>query len=59
VLATISSTANVFHTVSVTTAANLPQLIVGCLISGSAPFLLALVIDVAASKVFVRPGAHQ
>lgn len=53
-LATVSATANIFHTLSVTTAQTLPQLVMGCVISGSAPFLLALVVDVAASKVFKR-----
>lgn len=53
-LAAVSAAANVFHTLSVTTAQTLPQLIMGCIISGSAPFLLALVVDVAASKVFKR-----
>lgn len=56
VLATVSATANIFHTMTVTTATTLPQLVMGCLISGSAPFLLALVVDVAASKVFKKPG---
>lgn len=56
-LATVSATANVFHTLTVTTAANPQQLIMGCVISGSAPFLLALVTDVAASKVFKKAKA--
>ncbi|WP_025157244.1 DUF2637 domain-containing protein [Leifsonia aquatica] len=58
VLASISSVVNIFHTVGVSTATNFPQLIVGCVISGSAPFLLALVVDVAASKVFRKPEAR-
>lgn len=56
VLATVSATANIFHTLTVTTATTPAQLIMGCVISGSAPFLLALVVDVAASKVFKKPG---
>ncbi|MBG6106608.1 hypothetical protein [Frigoribacterium sp. CG_9.8] len=59
VLAAVSATANVFHTLTVTTATTLPQLVMGCVISGCSPFLLALVIDVAASKVFKRPEAAK
>jgi hypothetical protein len=56
VLASVSALANIFHTLTVTTAVTVPQLVMGCIISGGAPFLLALVVEVAASKVFKKPG---
>lgn len=57
VLATVSAAANLVHTLAVTTAVAPLQLIVGCIISAGSPFLLALTIDVAASKVFKRVDA--
>jgi len=59
VLASVSAASNVVHALSVTTAQTLPQLIVGCVIAGGAPFLLALVIDVAAGLVFQRPKGKR
>lgn len=53
-LAFISAGANIIHTLVVSTATTFPQLVVGGIISGGSPFLLALTIEVAASKVFRR-----
>lgn len=47
-----SATANILHTLEVSTAINLGQLIVGAVISGGAPILLAFSTDKAAVKVF-------
>ncbi|MGN6325781.1 DUF2637 domain-containing protein [Pseudolysinimonas sp.] len=55
VLATVSAGANILHTISISPAQNQWQLAVGCVIAGAAPFLLALVSDVAADQVFRRP----
>lgn len=50
-----SATANILHTLDVTTAVNLGQLIVGAVISGGAPILLAFATDKIAVKVFKDP----
>jgi hypothetical protein len=55
VLAAISSFANVIHTLKVSTGTTPQQVIIGAVISGASPFLLALTADVAASKVFKKP----
>ena len=52
VFALASATANILHTLEVSTAVNLGQLIVGAVISGGAPILLAFSTDKAAVKVF-------
>ena len=57
VLAGISAFANIVHTLAVSTAVNPVQLIIGGVISGASPFLLALTADVAASKVFKSVSA--
>lgn len=51
-----SATANILHTLDVTTAVNLGQLIVGAVISGGAPILLAFATDKIAVKVFKDPN---
>lgn len=53
--ALVSAAANVLHALSVSTAKTLPELVVGCVISGGAPFLLAYVVDVAGGLVFRKP----
>lgn len=50
-----SATANILHTLDVTTAVNLGQLIIGAVISGGAPILLAFATDKIAVKVFKDP----
>lgn len=50
-----SATANILHTLDVSTAVNLGQLIVGAVISGGAPILLAFSTDKIAVKVFKDP----
>lgn len=57
IFATISSITNVLHTLTVTTAETTPQLVVGCVISGGAPFLLAFATEKIAVKVFQNPKA--
>jgi hypothetical protein len=52
VFAGASATANILHTLEVTTAVTLGQLIVGAVISGGAPILLAFATDKIAVKVF-------
>ncbi len=52
VFALASATANILHTLEVSTAINMGQLIVGAVISGGAPILLAFSTDKAAVKVF-------
>jgi len=52
VFAGASATANILHTLEVTTAITLGQLIVGAVISGGAPILLAFATDKIAVKVF-------
>jgi hypothetical protein len=54
VLALISAGANVIHTLTVSTAETVQQLVIGGIIAGASPFLLALTIEVAASKVFKK-----
>jgi len=56
VLAAVSSGSNVLHAQSVTTAKTLPQLISGMVFAGAAPFLLALVTEVAGKLVFAKPA---
>jgi hypothetical protein len=48
----VSITANVFHTFVVSTAEDQYQLIIGAVISGGAPLLLAFGVDKIAVKVF-------
>jgi hypothetical protein len=55
VFALASATANILHTLEVSTAINMGQLIVGAVISGGAPVLLAFSTDKAAVKVFKSP----
>ena len=50
----VSITANVFHTFVVSTAVDQYQLIIGAVISGGAPLLLAFGVDKIAIKVFKR-----
>lgn len=50
--AAISATANILHTLVVSTATDNYQLIVGAVISGGAPVLLAFATDKIAIKVF-------
>lgn len=52
VFAAVSATTNILHTLDVTTAVTFPQLLVGAIISGGAPVLLAVVTDKIAVKVF-------
>lgn len=52
IFALASATANILHTLEVSTAINMGQLIVGAVISGGAPILLAFSTDKAAVKVF-------
>lgn len=52
VFATISSTANVLHTLAVSTSTTQYELIVGAIISGGAPVLLALTTETIAKLVF-------
>jgi len=59
VLAAVSSGSNVLHTFSVTTASTVEQLTTGAVISGSAPFLLALVVDVTGNLVFKKPEVES
>jgi len=50
--AAVSAYSNVLHTLVVSTAVNFPQLLVGAIISGGAPILLAFATDKIAVKVF-------
>jgi FtsH-binding integral membrane protein len=52
IFATVSAASNVLHTLQVSTALNVPQLIVGAIVSGGAPLLLAFSTDKAGVKVF-------
>lgn len=52
VFAAVSATSNILHTLVVSTATNLSQLVVGAVISGGAPILLAFATDKIAVKVF-------
>jgi hypothetical protein len=52
----VSITANVFHTFVVSTADTQYQLIIGAVISGGAPLLLAFGVDKIAVKVFKSAG---
>lgn len=54
IFASVSAASNVLHTLTVSTAATLPQLVVGAVISGGAPLLLAFATDKAAIKVFAE-----
>jgi hypothetical protein len=56
VFAIVSATANILHTLEVSTAINLSQLIAGAVISGGAPILLAFSTDKIAVKVFKDPA---
>jgi hypothetical protein len=56
VFAIVSATANILHTLEVSTAVNLSQLIAGSVISGGAPILLAFATDKIAVKVFKEPN---
>lgn len=53
--AAISATANILHTLVVSTATDNYQLLVGAVISGGAPVLLAFATDKIAIKVFKEP----
>lgn len=53
--AALSATANILHTLVVSTATDNYQLLVGALISGGAPVLLAFATDKIAIKVFKEP----
>ena len=53
--AAVSATANILHTLVVSTATDNYQLLVGAVISGGAPVLLAFATDKIAIKVFKEP----
>ena len=53
--ALVSATANILHTLVVSTATDNYQLLVGAVISGGAPVLLAFATDKIAIKVFKEP----
>lgn len=53
--AAVSATANILHTLVVSTATDNYQLLVGSVISGGAPVLLAFATDKIAIKVFKEP----
>ena len=53
--ALVSATANILHTLVVSTATDNYQLVVGAVISGGAPVLLAFATDKIAIKVFKEP----
>lgn len=55
VFACISAVANILHTLEVSTADTVAQLIIGCIISGGAPVLLAFATEKIAVKVFRSP----
>lgn len=57
VFAAVSALSNVLHTLSVSTATTSAQLIVGAIISGGAPLLLAFSTDKSAKKIFARSGS--
>jgi hypothetical protein len=59
VLAGVSAFANVIHTFDVSTAVTTQQLVIGSIISGASPLLLALTADVAASRVFKKVEAAE
>jgi hypothetical protein len=52
VFAAVSASSNVLHTLAVSTAKTFPQLLIGAVISGGAPVLLAFAADKIAVKVF-------
>ena len=52
IFAGVSATANIFHTLQVSTAVNIQELIIGAVISGGAPILLAFASDKIAKRVF-------
>lgn len=52
IFATISATANVLHTLAVSTATNTSELLIGATISGGAPILLAFATETIAKLVF-------
>ena len=54
IFAAVSATANILHTLVVSTATDNAQLLVGAVISGGAPVLLAFATDKIAVKVFKR-----
>ena len=56
--AALSATANILHTLVVSTATDNYQLLVGALISGGAPVLLAFATDKIAIKVFKEPSRN-
>lgn len=52
VFATISATANVLHTLAVSTAVTQSELVIGSIVSGGAPVLLAFAVETIAKLVF-------
>lgn len=56
--AAVSATANILHTLVVSTATDNYQLLVGAVISGGAPVLLAFATDKIAIKVFKEPSRN-
>jgi hypothetical protein len=52
IFAGVSATANIFHTLQVSTAINIQELMIGAVISGGAPLLLAFASDKIAKRVF-------
>ena len=56
--ALVSATANILHTLVVSTATDNYQLLVGAVISGGAPVLLAFATDKIAIKVFKEPSRN-
>lgn len=59
VFAVVSAVANILHTLTVSTAKTLPELIVGAVISGGAPLLLAFATDKIAVKVFAGHNEEE
>lgn len=56
-LAGISAVCNILHTLSVSNATTVAQLVAGCVISGGAPVLLAVTTDKAGVKLFSELNA--
>jgi hypothetical protein len=52
VFAAISCYANVLHTLAVGTGVTIQQIVLGCILSGGAPIMLAFVTDKVAVKLF-------
>jgi hypothetical protein len=52
IFAGVSAIANIFHTLQVSTAVNVQELVIGGVISGGAPILLAFASDKIAKRVF-------